>query len=407
MSRFMGDKTAYLYRIILFLFLFFVFSRSSTAGYNIFLGLLTVIVLTKIKQWKKIDISHAKFFLICYAIFFIALFLAAGLSGDHQSLSKTWRYFTWTLPFWLLYVSQSISFHDRILKWGLASALAFIAVSVVPQISTMTRVIGNFGQPTLLGTVLAILVPAGIMLTFDTMKRERWSINFMALSIATGLGIVTLIFTKTRGAIVGVILGGVVLLAVIYGVRCVGRYKYGKKILLTATCIGAVFCTCFVVTHDFQRNYDYERVLLWNSSYKMWQDHKIYGVGMGNWAREYPRYISPQAKEPNLTIPHNVVASFFDETGMIGGFGFLVYVAGTWVFLVKKINKYPDNRYYQAALWAFIALMCHGMVDTGITNRAAMQIISTILGMAIASEQWADTKSVKEITGRGASNEDV
>ena len=46
------------------------------------------------------------------------------------------------------------------------------------------------------------------------------------------------------------------------------------------------------------------------------------------------------------------------------------------------------ERYYtlSAAFWAFVALMCHGMVDTGITNRNALQSISAILGMAFASD---------------------
>lgn len=43
------------------------------------------------------------------------------------------------------------------------------------------------------------------------------------------------------------------------------------------------------------------------SSYAMWEDHKLYGVGFGHWAREYPNYISPAAREPDLTIPHVIL----------------------------------------------------------------------------------------------------
>ena len=88
----------------------------------------------------------------------------------------------------------------------------------------------------------------------------------------------------------------------------------------------------------------------------------------------------------NLRNIFYLIASFFDETGIIGGFGFLLLVFGTLIILGRRIQQNPHNIYYQAAFWAFVALMCHGMVDTGITNRNALQSISAILGMAFASD---------------------
>ena len=145
------------------------------------------------------------------------------------------------------------------------------------------------------------------------------------------------------------------------------------------------------------RSYDFERILLWKSSYHMWQDHPVFGVGFGNWNKQYPNYISPLAKEPGLTIPHNVLLSFYSETGIIGGTGFLIFTLGTIVILARKIYKYPDNIFYKIAFWSFITITCHGMVDTGLTYRTAVRLMSLILGMAFASENTMISSSVDEV----------
>lgn len=368
--------------IILFLYIFFCFSRCSNAGYSIFsvIGGLAAIVVIKNKFY--FSLYPIKNFLIYYIIFFISLFWAAILYGDLNTVQSTWKYFLWTLPFWIIFLLQSKKFRPDIFDNALGLSLIVIFLSVMPQINVQNRVIGYFGQPTLLGTELAILVPTMIMIS---MYKFRQGISFRnaILLLATVLGIYTLLMTKTRGAIIGILIGAVLLIALLYSVRKHNIKKMILVIVVTLTAIGGIG---IVTIQSFHRSYDYERVLLLKSSYEMWENHKLYGVGFGNWAREYPKYVSPAAKEPNLTIPHNVIASFFDETGIIGGSGFLLFIFGTLVILGRKIQEYPNNIYYQAAFWSFVALMCHGMVDTGITNRNALQSIFAILGMAFASE---------------------
>lgn len=165
----------------------------------------------------------------------------------------------------------------------------------------------------------------------------------MMLLLAACLGIGVLFLTRTRGAIIGVSIGGILLAALLYGIKSCNIRKILMVILM---CVLALECIGGLAMQVFHRSYDYERVLLWKSSYEMWQDHKLYGIGFGNWAREYPNYISPEAQEPNLTIPHNVIASFFDETGAIGGMGFLLFVFGTLIVLGRKIQQDPHNIYY-------------------------------------------------------------
>lgn len=368
--------------VILFLYIFFCLSRCSNAGYSIFLVVGGLAVMYLIKQKIAINFNPIKTFTIYYVIFFVALFFAAVLYGDMSVIRSTWKYFLWSLPLWIVFLLQSKGLYHSVFDSALALSMIVIFLSIVPQINIQSRVSGYFGKPTLLGTELAILVPVMIVILVYKFKQKNL-MSCVMWSFPAILGIYTLLMTKTRGAIIGILIGGLFLAAFLYSIR---KYNIRKTVLIILTSIVIVGSIGGITAQSFHRSYDYERVLLLKSSYAMWEDHKLYGVGFGNWAREYPKYISPKAKEPNLTIPHNVIASFFDETGIIGGVGFLLFVFGTLVILGRKIQQHPHNIYYQAAFWAFISLMCHGMVDTGITNRNAVQSIFAILGMAFASE---------------------
>lgn len=158
-------------------------------------------------------------------------------------------------------------------------------------------------------------------------------------------------------------------------------------ILMGIILITGVVFSGFILFH---RAYDLERFLMMESSYHMWEDHKAFGVGLDNWGNEYKKYVSPMAKEPNLPMPHNNVAFFFSTTGIVGGLGYCVYVLGTLAFLLKKIRENPVNLYYSAAFWAFLAIVIHGMVDSGIMNKYQMQILSANLGVALSSSIVSD-----------------
>ena len=55
-------------------------------------------------------------------------------------------------------------------------------------------------------------------------------------------------------------------------------------IIATAAIISSIV---FLGYHTFHRGYDYERTLMIQSSYEMWSDHKMFGVGFENWGAQY------------------------------------------------------------------------------------------------------------------------
>nr|WP_317429237.1 O-antigen ligase family protein [uncultured Mitsuokella sp.] len=393
-------------KTIIFLYAFFIFSRCSTAGISVGACLIIVGILLFRHDWYRIEKRPIDEFWVFYLVFFGALFISAFFSGDLHVISNTWRYFTWTIPFFLFYCMTSIHFEQKMYIYGISAALIVIGGGVFYDMYfhlqipfsfhiLHSRFQGYFAQPNHLATVLAITLPILIMFCYQNRKiKSHKQVYYFAL-VSSLLGICTLYISGSRGGIVGFILGGLALL--------LGKYLLQKasqhSLLLFFVILGLLAGSAYGVYHytkDFQRSYDMERVLLIESSYDMWNDHKLIGVGFERWQDEYPKYILPKAKEPNLPMPHNTLAYFFSTTGLIGGIGFLVYTIGIIIVLLKSISKYPHNLYLQAALWSFIALSIHGMVDIGITNKAAMQIISGLFGVAFASEQYQGEAVLKE-----------
>lgn len=387
-----SENKMILFKIAVFLYTFFIFSRSSTAGISISSVLLILSLILFRSEWSQIKREPINNFLLCYIIFFGALFLAAIITKDTRVFDDTWRYFTWTIPFFVYYFSFSIySFEGNYIS-GIALAILTIGCAtfydIYMHLSTISffknDIRGYFVSHNHLAMVLSITLPVLILSCVHYRKKitnRKWWI----LLLTTIIGVFSLYISGSRGGFSGFILGFIALILGKYLLKRKLRYSVAAFFLILVLLAGGAY-GIYNSTENFQRSYDKERVLLIESSYAMWNDHKLYGVGFERWKDEYPKYISPEAKEPDLPMPHNTIAYFFSTTGLIGGTGFLVYTIGIIVILLKAISKYPSNLYYQAALWSFIALSIHGMVDTGITNKAAMQIISGVLGVAFASE---------------------
>lgn len=376
--------------IFLFFYALFLTSTLSNAGVSISLSLLCIVIIyLYVNNLKKIQCPDKKFLTI-YIMFFCSLLLSAVISGDLKSIRETIKYIYWTLPFWVVYLAEKQSFSIK--SWGYGTNLSLLVISVysVYQFITLplgTRITGTFASGNGLAGILETSLP--MLMAFywiygkDTIKRYHQLIKYILLGII-GITVFALLVTQSRGGIAGAFIGGMVVFLMRYKNKTGIRRKNIACTLILAIAVSGV---AFLGLSTFQRNYDNERVLLIQASYAMWKDHPLYGVGFSNWKEQYTaHYISSMAKEPDLPMPHNNIAFFFSTTGMIGGVGYSIFTLGLLLLLLKKIAKYPQNVYYQAALWSFIAISIHGLVDSGITNKFNMQILFFCLGIAFASE---------------------
>ena len=383
------QKYFFIKDMFLFLYALFLTSRVSNAGMSISVCLLCIaLVYVYIKQFKKIIVPDTHFLLL-YGIFFGSLLFSAILSGDSKSIHATIKYLYWTIPFWVAYMAERQDF--SITSWGYGASVSLLLLSGYALWQWLvfpvgTRISGTFTSPNGFAGVLETSLPMAVALYWMYGKERNRYIRYILLAII-GMSVLALLATQSRGGIAGAFIGGVAVFLIRYRNMLRVRYTKGKCIGCALILAVAVSGVAFLGLSTFHRSYDNERMLLIQSSYAMWKDHPIYGVGFSNWKEQYAaHYISPMAKEPNLPMPHNNMAFFFSTTGIIGGLGYGIFTLGLLLLLLRKTIKHPQNVCYQAALWSFIAISVHGLVDSGITNKGNMQILSFCLGIAFASE---------------------
>lgn len=387
------------YKFFLALYMFFIVSTISNAGRSIALGGVVLFVgyyWAKGKRTIRFEsFAEEKRYWIVYGAFFGSLILAAFFAPTKTAIASTLKYLYWTLPLWVIYISGFFFPVHKLWRDALALAVIVIGAFSLHQFICMpfgTRLSAPFASPNGLAGILELCLPFGALFVVNEykLKQKKSKKEFWLNAVAITAALFVLLFTQSRGGIAGTFIGGIVLVAMKFWLKYRNNVSIKRKIciiLMGIVLITGVVFSGFILFH---RAYDLERFLMIESSYHMWEDHKVFGVGLDNWGNEYKKYVSPMAKEPNLPMPHNNVAFFFSTTGIVGGLGYCVYVLGTLAFLLKKIRENPVNLYYSAAFWAFLAIVIHGMVDSGIMNKYQMQILSANLGVALSSSIVSD-----------------
>jgi O-antigen ligase len=93
---------------------------------------------------------------------------------------------------------------------------------------------------------------------------------------------------------------------------------------------------------------DNERLMLWHKSYGMFNDHPLFGVGMGNWQIYFPDQTLKgiwRAEDLNFTFqrPHNDFLWILCETGIVGFNLFLLFVLSVLLLLLRTYRAVPGR----------------------------------------------------------------
>ena len=414
--------------ILLGIYSFFLLFSSSNAGYSISLALLIVgeiVYYWKYRNSKRIG-HIPKIVLLIVGIFFLTLLISAYYHGE-PNIHDTWKYIYWSLPCIPLFFGYIKDKSE--LAFFTGSSLALIALSIKGWIQIKSIFMGNmiengritstFVNPNDFGQIVEFALPIAIMsCIWSTYKWKsekkicyKYSLIFQILTIS--ISVIPFLGAQSRGATLGLCIGGC-MVGLFYGIKSLRTFNYRLLIVvLSVICIGLGFYSINTIVkyhilgpkpsqtmsidnnssiytdykvESLSRLYDGERILLWKSSYNMWQDYPILGGGWSNWQYLYQnRYIFDEAKERDLSMPHNNIAYFFSATGVVGGIGYLIFTIGLFVYIIKEFNKKPESCLLSSFLWAFVSTTIHGQVDSGIVNKYDMHILFGFLGVVVAS----------------------
>lgn len=368
---------------------FGLFSNVSIAAANIFLGTLVAVVLLRL--WLKRDdwrealpngrMGRALFILMG------AVILSSLFSSD---ISKSLR------TFGDYYGYRMLGLYAVLLMIREKRRLALIAVCVAVSFAVNDLAViyqgifqenfraSGFSIYMSVGGFLSMLLPSLILLLLSGQIDEKYRVPARMLLV---LGCMALLYNGTRGAWLAVPL--TTLLCCGFLVRRKKKFLIGT--LLTAVVFAGIFAAAPTFSSrlasigDTKMQSNSERLLLWTSAYRMFEDHPILGVGFAQFKSEYQSgYILPEAKERELTHAHSNVMHMLAECGAVGLFA-LLFFWGTWLF--ESFRIWRATRHVAALVTAAVlmGLVLQGLTEYNMGNSAVMKLHWLLIGLSL---QW-------------------
>ena len=332
----------------------------------------------------KISMPH-KVFTIGYCLLYGSLIVSAAVNADKGGLNLVRQYIYWSLPMWMIaYMAGKYKIEKGFLSGILSGAIISGIYGVAQWIKHPgERIYSFYTYPTHYGLVIAIVLPVALYLVFK--HKESMAMRLTALATA-GFLLVLLFLTDTRAALIAICIGLVGALGIVlvqHWPRIGHKIKIGSLIFILALAFSCIAGFGYMQSHrtSYAGQIGGERILMLSASYKMWEDHKISGIGLDSWEKYYysEKYPPKEGTETNLDMPHNMFVYFLTCAGIIGAVGFIFYTVLTFWGLLRV--PFGTNLAMEiCALTVFIAFFIDGMADSTLINKIPVKIYFALMG---------------------------
>jgi len=364
------------------LYLFALLSFVSIAVGNIILALATIAFLFYVYKNKLSLPKEIQGYFWAIGLFILSLFVSALFSGDLKLGLKTWVDMRiWRMmPLLIIVLSiKEINQTKNILLASMVGIAVGIGCVIYQGISGDNRAAGFFGHPMTFAGYFCIYIPLFLICFLDGKIFGKY--NYFT-GVAFFAGCVALIYNSTRGA----------WLALLPVIMFILLYYISRKSFIAMLCLAVIACAGVgftgnvkfmkrvhsITSTKYQSNT--ERVLIWQSAYKMFQDHPVLGVGLGKYKDNYQKkYISPKAKERTLGHAHNNFMQMLAENGMVGFIGFTAMIG---YFICHSFRRFWQTKSPYAFMISMstLALVLQGLTEYNFGNSAVMKAFWLVLG---------------------------
>ncbi len=365
---------------------FIIMSFVSIAVGNIFLGILTLCFFIEIyRKQVKFNCAYKGYF-IAIGLFVITMLISAVFSGDIAYGLKRWAdMWIWRfMPFIVvIFLLNNCIDAKKVMLTAFVGITVTSVYAVYQGLSGLSRANGFYGHPMTLGGWLCIFLP---LLLIEFFERKLLGKYYWLAGLAFCICSAGLVFNATRGAWLAVSIVCAVLL--IY-------YMFKNKRNLAVSIIFVVLISTVLVNNpkfmhrldtidDFDKyQSNTERILMWQSAWNMFKDHPILGVGLGQYKENYQqKYISPEAKEPQLSHAHNNLLQMLAENGIVGFVGFAIMFG--YIIFKNLIDWFRTKNIYALMLVsATVCLLLQGFTEYNVGNSAVIKIYCLVLGTCV------------------------
>ncbi|HTI78506.1 MAG TPA: O-antigen ligase family protein [Mycobacterium sp.] len=199
-------------------------------------------------------------------------------------------------------------------------------------VSTTGRASGPIGEANDFAYVLATAVPLALYLAWRHRERQ------VLWLLATGILLVTIALTFSRGACVALALAGLWaamhnrtiakrLVATVAGVALLG----GAVLALNSKWVEDRINAKTAVADE---NWASRRAL-WRGAIEMFQQEPLLGVGTGLYPHRAAEFVHDEPWGINEPVAHNAYLEVLAEDGVVGLTLFVAFIGGSWVGLVR------------------------------------------------------------------------
>lgn len=355
-------------------------------------------IYTLVKREKIPAIRLDRRLIEAFVIFYVSLFVSTLFHLDavknlYGGYFSAFGFLLYTLPLWmLLYIGWNRDIR-KIACLTLYIVLYALCLYGIGKYILMgeSRLSSFYHFPTRIGMMLDMFLPftAAIALYY----RKKSPCFFKAGVALLPLELVTLYLAEVRGSMMG--LSAAVVVTLILWLHYQEKsFSRKNRILLIGGAVlfvlAAVLYAVFLRWGNMNAMMGEERFLMWESSWHMWLDHPLTGIGLNGWQATYASgpYHPAAAKEAGQIMPHNVFIYFFATAGLLGGLGYVAYCVLVFLYLLHRISRHQDDIFGWALLFAFIAATVHGLTDQTFILRLTGRIFYMLMGISLLFEKW-------------------
>ena len=334
---------------------------------------------------------------VVLAILFVFFFLPSLINAQNKLLALSS-----ILSLALLIYAILLGVNYIILRGELFNLLIKILIisAVLSSIYALSIYFANFdfiyfrtrasalfaGENTLGGVMVFSIIWTLTYFIHTDGRRKVW------LGLALLLMILTLVFSFSRGAWLGVL--GALISYALWEKRA--RLKVAIVLLVAgALLLGFPFLRGRLISigNPFHPLTE-ERIYIWKASWDMIKAHPLLGVGMSNFSLAYEEYMFEGAKISQPSSAHNIFLNIWAEGGLLALLSFVGIVIITFVkgFRLIKSLTGLSRAVAVASFSALLGILIHNQVDTTLYSMHVGPIFWLLVGMII----YGDKFSIKE-----------
>ncbi len=302
------------------------------------------------------------------------------------------------IPFWMiLYIGRRYDIRKIVIYvfYGILYVVCLYGIIKYFLLGEY-RLTSFYGPGTRVAMMLDMFFPFTIAATLYYKQNKKFFIISLILIL---LEIITIILGKVRGTYLALSVAIIFIFVIWRWLNPLQMSPRMKKYMGLGVLFSIIAMGVYGLSIGWgnpHRMVGEERFLMWESSYYMWLDHPVIGIGLDEWQSLWANseYTHPDAKEHGAVHPHNVFIYFFTTCGIIGGVAYLFYNVMLFIYLFRKIRENSKNPFSWAMMFMFIAMTVHGLVDQSFILKLTGRIFYFMLGYTLIFEEWIQRKGI-------------